>query len=120
MNKSELLFVYNAKSNLLNKTFDFMHKIISPQTYNCKLCSLTYNSFAEQKEWANFRKTLHIEFKFFYSNIFENEFPLEKTDYPVVYLKSNIELKKVITTNELNSIENLKELIQLVTEKLKV
>jgi len=118
--KDQLLFVYNAKSNLVNKTFDFMHKIISPQTYNCSLCLLTYNTFAERNEWTDFNNSLDIELKYFYSDIFENEFPIEKTDYPVVYLKSKTELKKLINTNELNSIENLKELIQLVTEKLKV
>ncbi len=118
--KGQLLFIYNAKSNIVNKTFDFMHKIISPKTYNCSLCLLTYDKFAERKEWTDFRNSLNIELKFLYSNNFENEFSEEITDYPVVYLKSNNELIKLINTNELNSIKNLQELIKLVTDKLKV
>ena len=36
----EYLFVYNAKSDKLHKYLDFAHKIISPKTYACDLCSL--------------------------------------------------------------------------------
>jgi hypothetical protein len=116
----QVLFIYNAKSNLWNKTFDFMHKIISPQTYNCNLCALTYNNFTEHKEWTKFRSSLSIDLKFLYSDKFENEFPLENTSYPVVYLKSNIGIKKLITSNEINAIENRQEFILLIKNRLHV
>jgi hypothetical protein len=119
MIKGQLLFVYNAKSNLFNKAFDFVHKMVSPQSYHCNLCLLTHTDFFERKEWTDFRTSLSIDLKFLYSDNFEHEFPMERTDYPVVYLKSDIDLKKLITTKEVNSVNNPKELIKLVKEKLK-
>jgi predicted metal-binding protein len=118
--KDQLLFVYNAKSDLMNKTFDFMHKFVSPQTYECNLCLLTHTNIGERKEWSDFKNSLGVEMRFLYSNIFETEFPNEKSDYPVVFLNSKNELKKLINTVELNSIKKVKELIQLVKEKTKV
>jgi hypothetical protein len=115
----QLLFVYNAKSNLLIKTFDFVHKIVSPESYQCNLCLLTHADFSERKEWTDFRTSFSHDLKFLYSDNFENEFPMVETDYPVVYLKSDIELKKFITTEEVNSINSIQELIHLVKEKMK-
>lgn len=119
MIKGQLLFVYNAKSNLFNKAFDFVHKIVSPQSYPCNLCLLTHADFSERKEWTDFRTSFSHDLKFLYSDNFENEFPMEETDYPVVYLKSDFDLKKFITTEEVNSIKSIQELIRLVKGKLK-
>ncbi|WP_291403022.1 hypothetical protein [Daejeonella sp.] len=118
--QDQVLFVYNAKSDLWNKAFDFMHKIISPQTYNCNLCALTFDNFSERKEWTEFRSSLSIDFKFLYSDNFENEFPREKTSYPVVYLKSNNGIKKLISSNEINTIGNIQGFMQLIKDRLHV
>ncbi len=37
-----LIFVYNADSGLLNAINDGILKIVSPSTYQCSLCSLTF------------------------------------------------------------------------------
>jgi len=51
---SKLIFVYNANSGAINALLDSAHKIISPQTYDCKLCELTYGVFKEDEEWLRF------------------------------------------------------------------
>jgi hypothetical protein len=38
----KLLFVYNADSGLFNSIAEAAHKIVSPQTYRCDLCRITY------------------------------------------------------------------------------
>jgi hypothetical protein len=118
--QDQVLFVYNAKSDLWNKAYDFMHKIISPQTYNCNLCALTFDNFSERKEWTEFRSSLSIDFKFLYSDNFENEFPSEKTSYPVVYLKSNNGIEKLLSSNEINTIGNIQGFMQLIKDRLHV
>ena len=45
------LFVYNADSGPLKALFDFGHKIVSPGTYPCSLCRLTYGPFGMRREW---------------------------------------------------------------------
>ncbi len=39
---NSLLFVYNADSGLVAGLFDSAHKLLSPSTYQCQLCTLTH------------------------------------------------------------------------------
>ena len=66
----KLLFVYNANSGKLNSLFGIAHKIISPNTYTCELCSLTHGVFSETIEWKNFRETSSLAMEFFHVNEF--------------------------------------------------
>lgn len=115
----ELLFVYNAKSGLFNKATDFAHKIVSPKTYNCSLCSITHGNFSVHKEWANFISSLNIKVVFLYKNDFEVSFPDESTSYPVVYLKDGNKLDKFLSTSEIVKQKQLTDLIQIIKNKLK-
>jgi hypothetical protein len=38
----ELLFVYNADAGLVTGLLDTLHKVLSPSTYSCSLCAITY------------------------------------------------------------------------------
>lgn len=62
---TKLVFVYNATSGAINSSLDSAHKIISPGTYDCKLCNLTYGVFKENEEWSRFLE----EFRFRESEI---------------------------------------------------
>ena len=46
----KLIFIYNAKSGLVNEMIDFAHKIVSPETYECNLCAISYNTFTKKKD----------------------------------------------------------------------
>jgi len=41
--KDTIVFVYNADGGLFNTLSNIVHKIFSPETYRCKLCSITYS-----------------------------------------------------------------------------
>ncbi len=66
--KNQLLFIYDAKSGLLNEAIDYLHKIISPKTYTCKLCSLTYNNYGRKNRWNNYLNALHMKIEFYYKD----------------------------------------------------
>ena len=63
-----LIFVYNADSGLGNAMLDSMHKIVSPQTYDCQLCALTFGVFTEKEQWKNFRETSEISMEFLHKD----------------------------------------------------
>jgi len=42
----QIIFVYNADSSLFANITDFAHKIVSPKTYSCNLCKLSYGKFS--------------------------------------------------------------------------
>jgi hypothetical protein len=46
----ELIFIYNAKSGLVNEMIDFAHKIVSPRTYDCNLFAMSYGTFTKKKD----------------------------------------------------------------------
>lgn len=55
--KTELVFIYNADSGLVSAVLDSAHKLISPSTYQCELCSITHGLFGEREAWRKFRES---------------------------------------------------------------
>ena len=51
---NELIFIYNAESGLFNAVSDYLHKVISPDTYACSLCQITYGNLGMKKKWKDF------------------------------------------------------------------
>lgn len=112
-----LLFIYNAKSGKLNALFDSGHKLLSPSTYQCNLCALTYNIFRENKVWKEFRKSSDVDLKFLHIDEFEDQFPNEKQDYPVILKEQETEIQPFLNSEELNEVETVDRLIQLIKNK---
>jgi len=117
----ELIFVYNAKSGLFSKITDFAHKIVSPKTYNCSLCSITYGNTSIHSEWAEFIKSLNIPVKFMYKDTFKITYPNIFSDYPVIYLSNENNMVKLLSAAEIGEVNKngcLPELIRLVRLKM--
>jgi adenine-specific DNA glycosylase len=111
----ELIFVYNADSNKLSAMLDLAHKIVSPESYQCNLCTLTHGNFTERKEWKQFRDSTPHDLVFLHKDEFEREYRTSFS-YPIV-LKKNAGLEVFIATDELNGITDTAGLIALVKER---
>lgn len=85
MSEPELLFVYKADGGLFNTLSDFGHKVFSPQTYECRLCALTYGWFTERKEWREFVQGLGIPCAFLHRDAFRRRFPDNRDPLPAVF-----------------------------------
>lgn len=114
----QLIFVYNANSDLFSTVTDFAHKILSPSTYDCHLCELTYGNLMIKKEWKSFIETLPVETIFLHKDEFEKQQAI-KTDFPAAYIATNGTINEIISKQEIKSCKSLEELKKLVTEKLK-
>ena len=108
----KLIFVYNANSGLMNTLIDIGHKAISPQTYQCNLCDLTFGLVKENKQWKQFREESDTEMEFLHRDEFEQKYA-RQFEYPII-LKEENELSVVVSPTELNQIETLDELIERV------
>ncbi|MFD3001520.1 hypothetical protein ACFS7Z_14210 [Pontibacter toksunensis] len=117
----KLQFVYNAKTGLFNKLTDFAHKAISPTTYNCNLCALTYGTFTMKQEWADYVKSLPLEVEFIYKD--EWKYSASHTDYPLVALQTGDKKTVVVLDakqlNELKSLQELKLTINAALQNIK-
>lgn len=114
----KLLFVYNANSGLFSAVMDSAHKVLSPDTYECNLCKLTYGNFKAKKTWIDFLKVLNIEKTFLHKNDFEKKYPNKKISYPIILIEDNGNLEIFLDTEALNKVKELDELIEIIQKKL--
>jgi hypothetical protein len=127
MEIDKLIFVYNANSGKINGYMDMAHKIVSPSTYQCRLCDLTYGVFKENVEWARFRESVLTsttvqELEFLHTDEFEKQYKskwLPKYDYPVILTASENGLEIFMSATELNEIKTTTDLIENITTKIK-
>tara|TARA_R110002072_G_scaffold300571_4_gene478351 strand:- start:7239 stop:7619 length:381 start_codon:yes stop_codon:yes gene_type:complete len=121
--KPKLLFIYNANSGKMNGYMDALHKIVSPKTYACNLCDITYGVFTENKAWKKFRTSSKISMEFLHLDEFKKQYASKfgsKFTFPIVLLENKCELELFISTEELNELKNAEELIHLISEREKL
>ena len=114
----ELIFIYNAKSGLYQAAVDWTHKIISPGTYECSLCSLTYGNLGKYNKWSKFLETINMNKSFIYDDqlsdlsIYNNEL------LPCIFLREDDNYSVLLNNDELDRCENLDALINLIKVEL--
>ena len=113
----ELIFIYNAKSGVVNELIDFAHKIVSPETYDCNLCAISYGAFSMKKKWSTYIETLPFKSTFTYKDKFSKN-GYSDIKFPSVFIRSNEKLDEIISATEINEIKNLDQLIGLLNQKL--
>ncbi|MGJ8683884.1 MAG: GTPase [Nonlabens sp.] len=135
---TQLIFVYNANSGAINSLLDSAHKIVSPATYDCKLCELTYGVFKENEEWSRFRESISqhhpdLQLEFLHKDEFNKKYWskwLPKYEFPIVLSMSdavqdyndgfgtNSGLDIFMSTTDMNSIETIEELMGKIEKRL--
>ena len=115
---NEIVFIYNAKSGTVNSLIDWAHKIISPDTYECSLCSLTYDNFGKRVEWSTFLREIKVKSSFIYKDHVMDNQKLKDVSLPCAYLKKSNDIKLLISSDEMNTYKNLEELIVSLRKKL--
>lgn len=110
------IFVYNADSGSLNTVFDIAHKIISPDTYECNLCMLTYGTFSEQKVWKRFRQESIWDFEFLHKDEFEKKYR-SHFEYPVIVQQIGDDFEVVLARDEIHVIDEVEALIEILSAK---
>jgi hypothetical protein len=109
-----LIFIYNADSGLANTVKDIGHKLFSPATYDCLLCSLTHGTFRENPEWKAFRENAKFEMVFLHRDEFEQQYGTQM-EYPVI-LKESASLDIAISRDQLAGYSSLQQLISAVED----
>lgn len=111
----KLLFVYNADSNFFSLIKGTAHKLMSPETYPCNLCKLTYPFASMDKEWKTFVKSLPYQTEFLHRDEFVAKYPKQDDiRLPVILAEDNSGLRLLISAEEINRAKNIKELIETI------
>jgi len=112
-----LVFVYNAKGGLFKAAVDMAHKMFSPQTYQCKLCALTYSTFGMRKDWEGFLASLERPLEFLHSDELKNLYGISDLPLPTIFEKEGEQLKLLIDADSINRCSTIADLKQLVIDK---
>jgi hypothetical protein len=114
----KLIFVYNADSGLLNAMKDWAHKIVSPETYPCSLCALTYDNLGMRRPWREFVKEMGYEVEFLHRDELAEQYGIKDVKLPASFTLQNGKPKLWINSETMDACESLDDLQTLVTRKL--
>ena len=115
---SDLIFVYNADSGLIAMLGDITHRIISPQTYPCKLCALTYSFNGMIGDWKNFVGALDRRIIFLHRDELQKLYGIADVPLPAVFKVNDSQPQLWIKAEQINRCQTLDELKQLIKETL--
>ncbi|ANE48774.1 hypothetical protein SY83_06975 [Paenibacillus swuensis] len=113
----EILFVYNAKSGMLHGLMDLIHKTVSPSTYPCKLCEITYGMTGMRKEWKRYVHSLGYPVTFLHLDELAPGLP--STRYPCAIARTNTGYEELISAEEMNRLTTLTELMAALSRQIK-
>jgi hypothetical protein len=82
-----LVFVYNAADGIVSAAIDAAHKLVSPATYPCSLCAITYGAVAMRGEWRAWLKRLAVEPRFFHREGFARAYRSIDEPLPLVLIE---------------------------------
>jgi hypothetical protein len=114
-----LIFVYNARGGLLNAVRDAVHKIVSPATYPCSLCALTYGAVSMRRKWRAFLEQTGRPSLFLYRDEFRDD--LDSRDIPLPAILVGTEGKvpeMLVSASELDGLADLDALIALLKARV--
>lgn len=115
----KLIFVYNANSGLINGLIDFAHKNISPETYECNLCAITYGNLGMKNEWKNFIKGLDYKVEFLHKDELKKNYPeIANNELPAVFVQYENEVRILIDSKSMNNSRSIEDLKNLVLNKI--
>lgn len=111
----KLIFVYNSDGTFASLVKDTVHKLVSPDTYHCNLCRITYPGVTMQGDWRTFIQSLPHEIVFLHRDEFRKQYPNHKdSQLPVAFTESASGLSLLISHTEINKAKNVGELIETV------
>jgi hypothetical protein len=82
---TKLLIVYNEDSGLFNALSSSLHKALSPETYECQLCRITYGMIHMVGAWKAYSLNL------------------KQLTLPVILLEQDGDIETLLTADEINS-----------------
>lgn len=119
---TKFVFVYNAQSGRLHGLMDAAHKLLSPSTYACKLCALTYGVWSENDSWKTFRESFPVPLEFLHIDEFKQTYPdvsQKFNEFPfVLTLQADAGWNIYISREEFEKMEDLAALIDKMRESI--
>lgn len=117
---AQLILVYNADGDKVSVLLDVVHKIVSPSTYKCTLCKVTYGAFSMHARWREFLREFARKPVEYHRDEFVAKFPGSMVRFPAILVRFGDEAPRVLITSVgLETITEIDELIEMVRSRLR-
>lgn len=114
-----LILVYNADGGIFAAVSDAVHKLISPATYPCSLCAVSYGAVGMRSEWRAFLESLPYATTFHHRDDFRRAYPSLNIALPAILLASEGQPPEVLVDAEtLDRQPDVGALIATVADRL--
>ncbi len=114
-----LLLVYNADSGIINALMHAVHKQVSPDTYPCSLCAITYGAVSMHGEWRRFLDSLQMEVVIHHKDDFEEIYPGHNIPLPAILIaERGAAPRELVPAQQLDMTADTMELMESVEEGL--
>lgn len=114
-----LVIVYNANAGILAGVMDSVHKIVSPSTYPCQLCGITYGLTSMKREWRAFLDGLGMPVVFHHRPDFRTAYP-QAGDWPLplIAIEQGGDLRVLVKAADFAGIPDVPALIRVLQGRL--
>lgn len=109
-----LLFVYAGDSGAVNGLVHYVHKIVSPSTYECHLCALTDGPLGRRKAWSRALAELAPDATFLHRDELIRRYGADQPPLPAVFTLRNGYPELLIAKAEIDACADLDALIALL------
>jgi len=110
-----LILVYKADGGIFAAVSDAVHKLLSPGTYPCSLCAISYGPVSMRGEWRAFLDTLPLAKRFHHRDDFARAWPGMDIALPAILLQRGAgEPEVLVDAATLDSQTDLSGLIAIV------
>ena len=115
-----LLIVYNAEEGLFAALGDAVHKAVSPDTYPCSLCAVSYGAVRMRPEWRAHLKALPYEVRFHHRPDFRRAYPgLADLPLPAILLDDGEGPRVLLDAAALDGVRGVDGLVAALDEALR-
>lgn len=114
----KLIFVYNANAGIAAGIMDSIHKTLSPATYPCSLCAITYGAVRMDPKWKAWLKAQPFESVFHHRPDFRAAYPDVQVDLPAIRIDRAEQMDTLVGANEFAGAPTVDALIALIETRL--
>jgi hypothetical protein len=111
---SRLIFAYAVDGGPVSSIVNYMHKMVSPGTYRCNMCALTYGTFGTKQEWTTFIESLPYEVILLHRDELAERYPGVKDPLPAVFAERGGALSVIVDAPAMTRPRTLDDLIATI------
>jgi hypothetical protein len=115
--RARLLFAYAGDSGAVSGLIHYVHKIVSPATYGCHLCALTYGPMGRHAAWKHALDALAIESEFLHRDELVARHGPDQPPLPAIFIVRGDRREVLVTKTEIDGCRDLESLIELLRER---